>query len=92
MAEKVALVIIKHAQFMDHLYERPLYKRGLAEELDVSKSTIYNTHKKLEKYGLVTKRNGKYTLTKEGKIAIEIYYRYKNKINQLDISNKKNYS
>lgn len=77
MSDEIVTVVCQHADALMSLRESPKYKRELAEELDVSKSTVYNIHRRLSEHGLVMKEDGKYTLTERGVIAITAYKGYK---------------
>ncbi|ELZ04874.1 helix-turn-helix domain-containing protein [Natrialba asiatica] len=77
MSDEIVTIVCQHADALVSLQESPKYKRELAEELEVSKSTVYNIHRRLSEHGLVMKTDGKYTLTERGVIAITAYKGYK---------------
>lgn len=65
--------VSEHATFVETLLDRPKYKSELADELDVSKSTIYNRFCRLERLGLSERTDRGYGLTAIGRLHARIY-------------------
>ncbi|APW97440.1 hypothetical protein CHINAEXTREME_06500 [Halobiforma lacisalsi AJ5] len=91
MADNRTLQLVcQHADILESLWESPKYKRELANDRGISKSTVYNIHQKLKDRGFITKQDSKYHLTKRGAIAFIVYTGYNNQMKMIDdISTRK---
>ena len=72
-ASEVLCCIAQHATFVDALRDGPKYKSELADELDVTKVTIYNWYTNLEAFGLVHRTSRGYGLSSIGHLHAALY-------------------
>jgi DNA-binding transcriptional LysR family regulator len=61
-------IVNRRQETLSHLADSPHDKRGLADEIGVSPSTVYRSVRELEAVGLVVQRDGEYRLTPAGRI------------------------
>lgn len=67
--------LVRHRPVLDALRAGPLDRRGLQERVGVSRPTIHRHLRSLGDAGLVTKRNGRFTLTLVGELAANEFSR-----------------
>jgi predicted transcriptional regulator len=73
----------RRSSLLELLATQPSDIRDLRDELDVSRSTIYNAVRELESLGLVTQVDGRYRLTTFGRAAVQQHDQFMTRFTRL---------
>ncbi|WP_435365292.1 helix-turn-helix transcriptional regulator [Haloarchaeobius sp. DYHT-AS-18] len=74
MFDDIVGSLSKTVDLLTILREEPVHKADLADELDVSKSTVYNWTSELEALGLCERTTGGYAITRIGRAHLRLYH------------------
>lgn len=69
----VVRILAKAKPLLVYLQDGPMYKSELAEEIGVSKSTVYNWTRELQDHDVVERTSRGYRLTRVGRIHVEMF-------------------
>lgn len=76
-------VLTGRAEFLEHLATEPARKRDLADDFDVSRSTIERAISDLERFDLIECEGGTYRTTTGGELALEEFDRFSRRVTGL---------
>lgn len=82
--ERLTDILQKRSLLLELLADTPHDQRDLRDKLGVSRSTIYKAIQELTDAGLVTDRDGEYTLTGFGRLAWQRHDEYVARLSRLD--------